>query len=339
MRRSPHRALALAILLAPILLAGRARAQAHIGFNPDPALLFKKGQIATISVVIQSATPVQAFDLDVQFDPTLLHAVAVNGNPAFDGNDALTYLPIVDNASGTIHGIVDARLGAPGPSGTFLVANLVFRLLRTGGGSMSVMALSQQKGLADALGSAIAGEPETITVTVATAVDSDLDGLSNSYEQMVTGTDPAKRDTDMDGILDGLEDSDQDGLTNIKEYNRGTNALAFDSDMDGTGDAADNCPSTPNVSQADGDGDGLGDVCDPDRDQDQIDDIDEPALGLEPWNPDTDGDGALDGIEVIAGTDPLDPESTPTSIPTLDDGGALALALLLIAGAARRIRR
>ncbi len=35
----------------------------------------------------------------------------------------------------------------------------------------------------------------------------------------------------------------------------------------------------------------------------------------DPNNPDTDGDGVIDGIEVILGYDPLDPDDFPTSIP------------------------
>lgn len=41
----------------------------------------------------------------------------------------------------------------------------------------------------------------------------------------------------------------------------GTPVFAQDTDSDGIADASDNCPNTPNASQRDADGDGIGDAC------------------------------------------------------------------------------
>jgi hypothetical protein len=59
---------------------------------------------------------------------------------------------------------------------------------------------------------------------------------------------------------------------------------ADDSDGDTFFDIADNCPNTASTNQNDTDGDGLGDVCDPDDDNDGIPDTNEVACGSDPMD-------------------------------------------------------
>ncbi len=74
---------------------------------------------------------------------------------------------------------------------------------------------------------------------------------------------------------------------------------AADEDSDTVPNGSDNCPLTPNTDQLDTDGDGLGNICDPDDDNDGLTDFNELVFThTDPLNPDTDGDGLLDGEEV-----------------------------------------
>jgi nitrous oxidase accessory protein NosD len=116
--------------------------------------------------------------------------------------------------------------------------------------------------------------------------DMDNDGLSDGDEILVYGSLPRNWDTDHDGMSDGFEiqyfgdfsrdgtgDFDGDQLTDLEEFQYGTD------------------PTNPDT-----DGDGLKDNSEINR-------------GTDPLNPDTDGDGSLDGEEVQRGTSPLDPDS------------------------------
>lgn len=90
-------------------------------------------------------------------------------------------------------------------------------------------------------------------------VDSDNDGLSDYEEVAVLGTNPHNHDTDGDGILDGDEDTDDDGLTNIEECQYGTSNCTKDSDGDKIADYDEINIYLTNPLEMDTDGDGAND--------------------------------------------------------------------------------
>ena len=69
--------------------------------------------------------------------------------------------------------------------------------------------------------------------------DSDNDGLWDHWEERWGVTDPDKRDTDRDGIRDGLEDEDGDRLSNLGEQRFRTDPANPDTDADGTRDGGE----------------------------------------------------------------------------------------------------
>lgn len=60
------------------------------------------------------------------------------------------------------------------------------------------------------------------------AVDTDNDGLSDYIEVMIIGTDPLYVDSNENGVNDGDEDYDGDGLTNLQEVAYGTDLTLSD---------------------------------------------------------------------------------------------------------------
>ena len=114
--------------------------------------------------------------------------------------------------------------------------------------------------------------------------DTDGDGLPDGYEALTLGTDPTKPDTDDNGVLDCDEDFDEDGLTNLQEYELGTEPYNDDTDGDGLNDGEEiNTYSTDPLKV--------------DTDDDGLEDGDEIYFETDPLNPDTDGNGVLDGDE------------------------------------------
>lgn len=102
--------------------------------------------------------------------------------------------------------------------------------------------------------------------------DPDRDGLSNLGE-FRSRTNPRRKDTDRDGILDRDEDADRDHVDNDNEMREGTKPRDRDSDDDGRSDGRE------------------------DRDRDGLSNADEDRTGNDPIDRDTDDDGIRDGDE------------------------------------------
>ncbi len=107
-------------------------------------------------------------------------------------------------------------------------------------------------------------------------------------------------DTDGDGLID--DDDNCPNTPNPDQANHDGDGAGDvcdpDDDNDGVPDVTDNCPWTANASQADNDGDGIGDVCDPDDDNDGIPDVlDNCPLTANPGQADFDGDGVGDACD------------------------------------------
>jgi len=135
--------------------------------------------------------------------------------------------------------------------------------------------------------------------------DSDGDGLPDGYEILMVGSDPINTMSIEDTFTDGEYDSDEDELSNYKEYVLGTNPLVADSDYDGLSDGDEE-----NVYETD--------PLNSDTDGDSLSDGDEIALGLNPLVADSDGDGVPDNEEMFNQSKTFDADENDTVVQQID---------------------
>nr|CAD7202755.1 unnamed protein product [Timema douglasi] len=109
-----------------------------------------------------------------------------------------------------------------------------------------------------------------------------------------------QEDADGNGVGDICDpDADCDGIPNDPDNcPLVANPDQLDTDEDGAdkqGDACDNCPTVPNFDQGDVDKDGIGDACDPDMDDDGVENhVDNCPRRYNPDQRDSDRDGLGD---------------------------------------------
>ena len=136
--------------------------------------------------------------------------------------------------------------------------------------------------------------------------DSDGDGLPDMLEDSYC-TDPNDADTDDDGILDGVEDANQNGLVDTNE----TDPCNIDTDGDGIQDGTE-----LGYTDADIGSDTDTGVFQPDLD---------PSTTTDPLDEDTDGDGVNDGYEDLNHNGKYEPDLNETDPNKRDDGDGVAM--------------
>lgn len=261
--------------------------------------------------------PVISFEIDTWMngDTEVGVNVAVNG---VDLPGGFTNGNILEDDT-TVEGVATISW-FPGVGASFsttgLVTNADFVLLPTNfqGDDSYTFAFAARTGGADQ-------EVQIDNLVITTgAPDSDGDGLPDAWEiaHMLDPDDNGENPNNngVPGNPDNgpMGDPDDDGLTNLEEFEARTDPRNPDSDgdtlLDGDevhGTAGMRPPTNP---------------LSPDTDSDGLDDALETNSGVfngamdpgtDPTNADTDGDGSPDRREILNGTNPLDPDDFPSS--------------------------
>ena len=275
--------------------------------------------------------------------------VDANGNGSLDVGEAWGFLKAQSTSvSLATRRAAPAKKAGADPQSSYAVEYTVKSVAVSAQGSalgqdvIAYDSLAYRRNTVDSDGDGLTDDLELLRGTNPMLWDSDFDGLGDSAEINRVGgaTDPTNPDTDGDGMPDGWEeanslnpliraaagqDTDDDGVPDVDEYNRRTNPRNPDTDGDGMPDGYEvEHNFDPLVADADADADNDGvpngqellDNTDPNRsdsDDDGLNDGQEKARGTDPNDWDSDNDGYSDGVEDAGGSDPLDDADVPSA--------------------------
>jgi len=161
-------------------------------------------------------------------------------------------------------------------------------------------------------------------------LDTDLDGIADSMDNCPSVPNHDQLDLDQDGIGDACEPHAPSAAAHASAPHM-ANGLP-DTDQDGIADIADNCPGVANWNQADMDGDGAGDLCDPDVDGDGVPNVSSTGVALDdcPFLADPQQDCMARGLGGVVGNPSTRPGTSATAAngePAPASGGISLLAL------------
>ena len=159
-------------------------------------------------------------------------------------------------------------------------------------------------GTSNGAGSLIGAATFDISIDITDPTDTDGDKIGDNWEKFYFG--------DLD-VTDGTVDSESDGLTDLEEWQEGTNPLQADTDADGLTDGDEVNANNPdgvatNPLNSDTDGDELSDG-------DEVQGNNSQNFTSNPILGDTDSDQFDDAAEIAALTDPRDPDDFPLTPP------------------------
>jgi len=268
-------------------------------------------------------------------------------NNLYNGSDTL---PDVDPpAFYDINAADQAVIAGGGDSGSGVLLRLRFSAAMSGFTSLSIAPIPLGGGgelkswLKDSYGNLINdanadgnfdGPISSAGISVGgTCTDDDGDGVPNTGDNCPINYNPDQANHDLDGMGDACDgDDDGDGLIDTNEPGGCVFVPDCDYDLRSDGNldpdlsgpivaGPDNCVLVANPNQANNDGDALGDVCDPDDDNDTVPDTsdncpfaananqlntDGKPDGGNACDDDDDNDGFSDTLEAHIGTDSLD---------------------------------